>query len=60
MLNYSGEICLLNLKVFPYIEFCVDVVLGNIDKLQSILGNSNKNLQKSMRETLQTYGVILP
>lgn len=33
MLNYSGQVCLLNLKKFPYVEFCIEIVLGNADRL---------------------------
>lgn len=59
MLNYSGQICLINLKTFPYIEFCIDVVMGNVDQLNSNLANCGKNLRKNMMETLELYGVVL-
>lgn len=60
MLNYSGQVCLLSLKAFPYIEFCIEVVLGNTDRMLQLFNNCNRNLQASMRDTIHAYGITLP
>ena len=59
MLNHTGQIFLLNLKNYPYIEFCIEVVLGNVERLHTIYRNSSIQIQKSMKETINSYGIIL-
>lgn len=59
MLNHSGQIVLLNLKNYPYIEFCIEVILGNVDRLYALFKIANKHIKKSMKDTLNSYGIIL-
>lgn len=59
MLNHSGQIILLNLKHFPYIEFCLEVILGNNERLHAIYRTCNRNIRRDMKETLNSYGIIL-
>jgi hypothetical protein len=59
MLNHSGQIVLLNLKNFPYIEFCIEIILGNIERLHALYRIANNHIKKSMKDTLNAYGIIL-
>lgn len=49
MLNHTGQIILLNLKNFPYIEFCIEVVMGNVDSLYRIYQSCSSHIQRSMK-----------
>lgn len=59
MLNHSGQLVLLNLKSFPYIEFCIEVILGNTERLQAIYKTCNGNIRKIMKDTSNAYGLML-
>lgn len=49
MVNHSGQIHLVNLKLIAYIEFCIEGVLGNVDRLIALYKKSNGNIQSSMK-----------
>ena len=60
VLNHLGTLHLLDLRLFPYIEFCIEAVSGPSERLTTIYKASTSHIQKYMKETLQTYGVTLP
>lgn len=59
LLNHAGQVVLVNLKNYPYIEFCIEVVMGNLESLYRIYQGCTPQIQRSMKETLSSYGIIL-
>ena len=59
MLNHSGQVVLVNLKNYPYIEFCIELILGGTERMHAIFKNCNSNIKRSMKETLNSYGILL-
>lgn len=60
MLTHSGQVTLLSLRGFPYVEFCLEAVLGNVERLTALYQASGEKVRDSMRATLKAHKLAIP
>lgn len=60
VLNHLGLAILIPLKKFEYIEFCIELISGYIERMSIIYKASSKNMKTLMKSTLGIYGITLP